>query len=408
MKVIRKEVKTTMSLKQKKLLLLTSKQFDIQFALEAKLMGYRVVTTGNNPRQPAHAYADEYLPFDYSDYDGMVRLVRENEIDALCQGCTDACALLASYLGEKLGIPGHDSYENALIIHQKDKFKEYALKNGIPTPETRWFTDEAAAAAAADRLEWPQIVKPVDRGGGDGISVARSRAEYERSVAYAFSRSVVKHIVVEPFITGRLHSMSTFLIDRKVAAFGTANDYSFHNMYKTNTGLFPADHGPEISEQLIGVVEQVAEQLQLVDGLMHFQYIIDQDNKPWIIEMMRRSPGNRFLSTLSNSTGMNWLEWILRAESGESCSMLPGTSGQKGFYGYHSIMANQNGPVRDIVISPEIRPYVFQSDTFIAEGHVVKDYMNEKLGTAQFGFPDKETSDRMIPRINQLIYVETT
>ena len=46
----------------KKVLMLTAKETEIPFILQAKMLGYYVITTGNAPEQVGHKYGDQYIP----------------------------------------------------------------------------------------------------------------------------------------------------------------------------------------------------------------------------------------------------------------------------------------------------------------------------------------------------------
>lgn len=388
----------------KRLLLINANRFEGQFALMARNMGYYVITTGNNSNQPSHKYADEYINCDNSDFNAMMRLVEKSRIDAMCQGVTDRCALLASYISEKLGFKGHDSYHSALTIHHKDEFKKYAIKSGIKTPKAISFCNKEEAIRSIDEIGFPVIIKPTDRGGGQGVSVVNSFEELEKAVEYAFNASSNNKILMEQYIDGTLHSMSTFLINKKVVAYGTANDYSFINKYMTNTGCFPADNEQKALQTLIPQIERIANDLNEVDGLMHLQYMEDKDGDFWIIEMMRRSPGNRFLSALSNSTGINWLEWIIRAEAGEDCSMIPTNRPSKYFFGYHSILSQTTGKYKEIVVDERLKKYAFNLEEFYESGYEVTDNANQKLGSLQFSFPSVDEKNAYMPKINSMAY----
>ncbi len=85
-------------------------------------------TTGNNPNLIGHQYANEYIEADYSDQIAILGLSRKLSIDAICSSANDFGAITASYVAEKLSLPGHDNYKTALIIHQKDKFKQTFTK----------------------------------------------------------------------------------------------------------------------------------------------------------------------------------------------------------------------------------------------------------------------------------------
>lgn len=54
--------------------MLTSEESEMPFILQAQIMGNNVITTGNNPNQIGYRYADEYIPFDYYNYERIPHL----------------------------------------------------------------------------------------------------------------------------------------------------------------------------------------------------------------------------------------------------------------------------------------------------------------------------------------------
>lgn len=390
----------------KRLLMLNADESEVPFILAARSLGYYVITSGNHPNAFGHRYADEYIPCDYSDRDRMLEMVKTWNIDAICQGCSDYCAMLAAFLGEKLGLPGHDTYANTEIIHRKDAFKRFTGEYNIKSPVSKGFTSLEDALAYGKEVMFPVIVKPTDLAGGIGVSVARDSNDYEQSVQEAYKRSRSGHIVVESYIEGTLHSLCTFIVNQKVVAYGTANDYSYMNKFRTNTGLFPADNWQKAVEVLIPETEKVASILGLVDGQLHMQYMMTADGEPWIIEMMRRSPGNHFTGALTNSIGINWREWVIRAEAGENCAGIPSSRIPEKYYGYHSIMSPRNGVFKELVIDPEFRKQVFQVEQWKESGFEFNDYMGDKFGSVQYFFNDDEERERFLPRINELARIE--
>lgn len=391
---------------QKKLLMLHATVSEIPFILAARKMGFYVITTSIMPNYPGHKFADQYIYGNYNDYDEMIKLCVDHNIDAISQGCSDDCALTAAYVGEKLGLKGHDTYANARIIHRKDDFKAFSAENNILTPVSHSYTDQEAALEFGKRAEYPVIVKPNDLGGGQGIHIAEDQNEYSECVKNAFERSHEKHIVVEPYIEGTLHSLNTFIIDQKVVSYCTANDYSFKNKYLTNSGLAPADGGEEAVKTLIPETERIAQLLGLVDGQLHMQYIVDKAGKPWIIEMMRRNIGNNWMTMITDSIGVNWADWCIRAEAGLNCRGIGKPIIHDGFYGYYGPMAPRNGVFKRIHIEPEFKPYVYQYMEWVDPGYEIKNYLSEKMGSLSFFFKTKEEKEHYVPLLNQMIWVE--
>ncbi|MCR5678134.1 MAG: ATP-grasp domain-containing protein [Agathobacter sp.] len=386
----------------KKLLMLSASVFEIPLIRAAQAQGYYVITTGNNAKAPGHKVSDEYAPFDYSDYEGMVALAKRLQIDAISQGCSDNCALVAAYMGEKLQMKGHDTFENAKIIHRKDDFKRFAKKIQLKTPIATDFSDINEAKAYDFRDKYPLIVKPSDQAGGNGVSVVYSREEYLEAVEKAFGMSRDGKIVVEPYIHGTVHSFSTFIVNGKVATYATLNDYSYANKYMTNTGISPADNHVDAVPKLIPEVEKVVRELKLVDGLLHMQYI-DSDGDYWIIEMMRRMPGNNCTTAATRAFGIDWRDWIVRAEAGLDCSGIPTPRTPEKIYGYHAIMSDHNGIYQGTVIDEEIKPYIIDYVEYDEPGEVVDDYLHQKFGLVQMYFNNDEEKERYIHRIDELI-----
>lgn len=391
--------------KQKRLLMLSASWHEVPFILAARKLGYYVITTGLLSDYPGHRYADEYVKFDKFDYNGMVDLAKKLQIDALSWGCTDECALVTCYLGEKLGLKGHDTYENAQIIHLKDKFKEFAAKYDIKTPIAHKFTDEKEALDYLITAKFPVIIKPVDLAGGQGIHIASNEIEYKEAIQNAFDRSKVKRVIVEPFIEGTLHSLNTFIVDQKVVSYCIANDYSYQNKYMTNSGVAPADNWKEAIKQMIPETEKVAKILGLVDGQLHMQYIMQPDGECYIIEMMRRNIGNFWSSMIADSAGVNWPEWVIRAEAGLDCHNIPSNREPVGFYGYHMMLADRNGVFKGVVVNPEFEKYIYQTVMWEDPGFEITNHLANKVGNVLFHFKTEEEKNKYMPIINEMVKV---
>lgn len=392
--------------KPRRLLMLTATEHEIPFILAAKKMGFFVITTNNRPDYVGHKYADQYVYADFSEYDKMVELCKKLNIDALSWGCSDPCALAACYIGEKLGLKGHDSFENGQIIHLKDKFKEFSAKYSINTPLAHYFDNLFDALHYEINAKYPVIIKPADLAGGKGVHIANNSNEYEENVKVAFSKSYKKRIVVEPYIKGTLHSLNTFIVDGKVKSYCTANDYSYLNKYMTNTGVSPADNWQIAVKYLIPEVERIAMILGLVDGQLHLQYIMQDNGYPVIIEMMRRNIGNFWSSMIADAAGVNWPEWVIRAEAGMDCHAIPANKEPQGYYGYHMMMAPRNGIFREVTISPEFKKHIYQFILWHRPGYEVSNYLSDKLGNVLFHFTNEEEKRMYMHRINELVKIE--
>lgn len=390
----------------KKVLVPNGNYTDIRLIKAFKKMGFYVITSGNAPNLEGHKYADEYIPHDYSDYEGMLELAKNNNIDYISACSNDFGVTTAAYIAEKLGLPGHDTFHNARIIAEKDLFKKFAMENGLQVIPSHWFEDELSAMTFVEKAEYPLIIKPTDLGGGKGVTRVERKEDALKAIKVAFSASKRKHIVIEPFVNGAQGSITTFLINEKVVSWVTFNEYdSFYNPFLVGYTTSPAYDMPKIGYELIEQIEKMASLLHLVDGIFHVQYRI-YNGKPLIMECMRRCLGNHSLKTASMLADLEWEEWIAKSYCGFDCSSIPkcqcGNKQMSHFY----IQAPSNGKVKDVNISKELEPYIVDRIMQWEPEMLIESYEKDILGFLFMQFPDHVTRDSITSRFKDLITVQ--
>lgn len=388
---------------QKKVLVLNTSHNDLRLIIALKSMGLYVISTGNKSGLVGESYVDKHILADYSDKEAILELAMTLEIDYICACCNDFGVITASYVAEKLGLPGHDTYANTMKLHHKDLFKEFACNEGIPTPFAYSFYHEYDALNwISDNVEYPIIIKPTDLSAGRGVSMASNNIEAIAAVKYAFNESRVKHIVIEPYILGEQYSCCTFIIDKKVKAVCSNNEYSFVNPYRVEIDTYPANNFDDVEKQLIFEAEKIANILDLKNGILNLQYKIN-NGTIYILEVMRRILGNLYMVPAEKLTGMNWDYWEAWVHCGFDCSSFPKDVKQNGFYAYRTIMATQNGKVDELVIPSEFDKYIFDKCVLWERGDIISDYKSTPLAFIFFNFPTKEIMDEiMLERYDEI------
>ena len=389
----------------KKMLILNGSHSELYLIEEAKKLGYYVITTGNRRDLIGHKYADEYIYGDFSNQEDMLKIATEKQINAICSCANDFGAISASYVAEKLNLPGHDTYETTLLLHQKNKFKSFAKRNGLQTPMADVYDDLDCALAEKDKYNYPVIVKPIDLTGGKGVGVAYNSEDYINAVAKAIDFSRQNKIVVEKYIVGTYHSFSTFLVDKKVIAWFNDNEFAFTNPFGVATSSGPAANTYLVKDILIKQAEIIAEKLNLVNGVFHMQYVMDKDSKPYIIDICRRCSGDLYAEPVEHSTQIPWSKWIVMAEAGFAADSFMERGKQTKFCGRHCIMAKQNGIVKDVKISTEFSKNIYKSVMWWKKGDEINNFMNDKLGIIFFEFSSVADMHEKISCIDELVEV---
>ena len=81
----------------------------------------------------------------------------------------------------------------------KDVFKETCEKYGVHGIPEYHLTDEMLREDL-DKIKYPVMVKPVDNGGGVGMTVAYNEEELKEGVAKAIDASYKKRFIVEKYM----------------------------------------------------------------------------------------------------------------------------------------------------------------------------------------------------------------
>lgn len=339
-----------------KVLLLCASHNDLGLIRGLRKLGCEIIVTGAIAGLLGEKYCDKYIQADYSDKELILQIAKEEQVDRICACCNDYGVYTAAYVAEQLNLPGYDSYEITCILHNKDKFKRFVKENNIPSPWTETFVDPKSALLFLETVPYPVIVKPTDCSAGNGVTKLTSYENAEEAVQYAFDQTRVGVVVIEQYLSGTQHGFCTFIVNQKVRAFVSNNEYSIQNPYRVEIDTFPADEYEKAAQILIPEIEKIAKRLELKDGIFHLQYIMS-DGKPMIIEVMRRAIGNMYSVLGDLISGLPWDYWEARARCGLSCEDFPTKAKQEGFFAYKTVLSENNGIIKSINIPKEYEKF---------------------------------------------------
>ena len=163
-----------------KLLILGATYHEIDIVERAHNKGIYVIVTDNNldwSKSPAKYVADEAWNISWSDIDALVLECRESKVNGIIAGFSEFRVENMIKLCDKLGLPCTLSMKQLNLTRDKIQFKNLCAKYGIRgVPEYKY----------GDSINFPVIVKPVDRAGSIGINVAYNQEEFERFYKIAY------------------------------------------------------------------------------------------------------------------------------------------------------------------------------------------------------------------------------
>lgn len=278
------------------------------FAL--KKHGLHVSVCGNLPADPCHQYADQSCFIDYSKPELLREVVREGGYDYIVPTCNDYSYMSSAAVADGGGYFGIDSLEVAAILHTKHVFREVAGRLGLSVPRHR--IQAAKGPLDSGDLAFPLLVKPVDSFGGRGVTRVATAAELPAAVEEARRASRSGAALLEEFVDGTLHSHSAFIQKGRVALDFFVDEFCSVYPWQVDCSNHPSVLGEAVRRNVRAEINRLVSALSLVDGLLHTQFIVNGD-RFWLIEPMRRCPGDLYGHLISRSTGIDYADLYVRA-----------------------------------------------------------------------------------------------
>lgn len=390
----------------KKTLFVNGSYNEIPLIKAAKKNGYYVITSGNDISGKGHMYSDEYVPCDYSNKYEILSLAEKLKVDVICSCGNDLGALSAAYAAEKLGLPGHDTYDVCRYFHEKDKFKELCNLLNLPTPKSFYYSNEDEAISSLEKSIFPLIIKPNDLGGGKGISIANNNKEAVEGIKNAFRVSKSKVILIEEYIQGEQYGFTCFIKNQKVVFNYLSRDFSYLNPFMVSSAIAAfQDEFVELRNEIVADIERMANAINMADGFLTIQIMV-KNNKPYYLETMRRCLGNMHYICLSKDFGIDMYDLFVRNEFGlDTTKILAGKIEQKNASAFLGIYANKNGKYKKYSISNKYEKCLFDRYEVVDKDYYIKDYLHEKIGMTYFCFTNPKDRDNFINDRNNIITV---
>ena len=165
-----------------------------------------------------------------TDLTGLVALAKREKIDLTVVGPDDplAAGVVDLFRAEGLRVFGPPAAA-ARLEASKSFAKEFMVRHGIPTADSRTFTDSTAALAHCAEAEYPLVVKADGLALGKWVIIAQTREEAEQAVREIMVDRVFGSagdtVVIEEFLTGPECSIHALVDGKGYLLFPDARDH---------------------------------------------------------------------------------------------------------------------------------------------------------------------------------------
>ncbi|UFS62640.1 formate-dependent phosphoribosylglycinamide formyltransferase [Sulfurimonas sp. HSL-3221] len=184
-----------------RIMLLGSGELGKEVAIEAQRLGIEVIAVDRYEGAPAHLVAHRSHVVNMQDTEAVLELIRSEMPDFILPEI-EAISIDALFKAEAEGfhvIPNAEAVSKTM--NRKNIRKFAAEELGLKTGPYEFVKTREELEAAAGRLGYPCVVKPVMSSSGHGQSVMKSEADLDRSWEMAKeARGDASELIVEAFI----------------------------------------------------------------------------------------------------------------------------------------------------------------------------------------------------------------
>jgi biotin carboxylase len=238
-------------------------------------------------------------------------------------GVEDETTLVAATAAEVLGLP-HNPAEAARAGRDKHRMRLLLREAGLKGPEFWRFSLAEEPGAAARRVSYPCVLKPLFLSASRGVIRADDPAGFLR----AFQR--VREIVLRPEVAGKGGDAAGFVLaecyipGREVAVEGLLSGGSPRVLalfdkpdplegpyFEETLYVTPSRMPRETQEEIEATVGRAAAALRLREGPLHAELRVN-DEGVWPLELAPRSIGGLCSRALRFGAGISLEELILR------------------------------------------------------------------------------------------------
>ncbi len=370
---------------QKRILFLGGSKFQIPPIKYAKKEGHYVITCDYLPDNPGHKYADEYHNVSTTDKEAVLKLAEKLKIDGIVAYASDPAAPTQAYVANKLGLPSNP-YESVLILARKDLFRDFLSKHGFLVPKSKSFYKLKEAYEWFDEIEKPVIVKPVDSSGSKGVTKIEKKEELEKAFSYALEFSREKKVVVEEFFTrdGYQVAGDGFIVDGKLVFRCWANEHfdKLCNPFVPIGESFPSIMSEYTLEQAQRETQRLLDLLGMKQGALNFDFHYNKDGDFSFLELGPRNGGNLIPEAIKYATGVDLIKYTVDSALGLDCSDLS-MKEVEGYYSSYMLHSIEDGIVKEVWYSDEIRKNIVEENIYIKPGDEVSKFngSHHTLGT---------------------------
>ncbi len=287
-----------------------------------KELGYEVIIINNNPETVSTDFdTGDRLYFEpLTDEDVMNVIKAENPIGVVVAFGGQTAIKLTKFLDEHgIKILG-TSAESIDIAEDRERFDELLEKFGIFRPKGESVMTLDEALAAADRLEYPVLLRPSYVIGGQNMTIAYTDDDVKQYMAIILAQGIENPVLVDKYMMGTELEVDCISDGKDVLIPGIMEHIERAGVHSGDSiAVYPPYNlNDKMLEKICDVSTKLALELG-TDGLINIQYLI-YNNELYVIEVNPRA--SRTIPYISKVTGVPMVELATKIMVGQNLASL--------------------------------------------------------------------------------------
>lgn len=272
---------------------------------------------------PVRSGAADVLVADTNDSGALTAVVESfrSHVDGVLTTC-DYYLEAAARCAAVLGLPGPRP-EVVRMATRKDLVRDATRRAGLPSPQTAAVTTWESCHAAATRIGYPCVVKPVDLNSGssvhlveDEVALKDAFADVAAATHNTRGRPLARVALVEEYLDGREVSVEAVTVGGRTHILGVTDKVVDPETFVERGHRFPALLGGTERHAAETFTTDVLAAIGFTHGVSHTEVKLTTDG-PRLVEFNPRQGGGYIFELVEMVTGVNPLGLVIDLALGD-------------------------------------------------------------------------------------------
>jgi len=282
--------------------------------------GYEAIIINNNPETVSTDFTiSDKLYFEPLTVENVMNIIRMEQPDGVIVTLGGQTAINLAKPLSKMGVKvvgtGIEAIDNA---EDRKLFEAIMRKVGIPQPKAKAVTDIEEGVAAAKEIGYPVLVRPSFVLGGRAMQIVGNEQALRHYLHNAVEVSEDSPVLVDKYIMGKEAEVDA-ICDAEGNVFipGIMEHVEHTGVHSGDSiSVYPSfSLSAAVKEKMIDYTVRLGRAIGIV-GLYNIQFIVDSEEKVYVIEVNPRS--SRTVPFLSKSTNVPMAKIATRVMLGET------------------------------------------------------------------------------------------